>query len=491
MDTDAIDRKLFHKLVSIDEAIQLLESEGVLSPLGIEEVELIDSYGRVIAEDIYAPIDYPPFDRSEVDGYAVMVKSIEGADELNPVELIVKGSIGVGEEPKLDVNLGEAIEIATGAVIPRGAEGVIMEEFTEKINNKILVYKSIYPGENIAYAGSDISIGELIIPKGTMLSYNEIGILAALGIRRVRVYKVPRVLVISTGNEVIEPGSIISIGKLYDVNGYLITAFLRSLNVDVKFYGIVEDNENKLYNIIMDALKNYDIIITSGGTSAGLDDIVYRVFNRIGKIVIHGLKLKPGKPTVIAVTHDKKILVGLPGFPFSVLSNVIVLLKSIIERIIGLKSYQRIVKARIGIKLRKDIGRRWLIPVVLNNVGGELYAIPFSYSSGSISILVRADGIAILYEDRDVINEGEYVDIIPLDNKIKEGVIMGSHDILLNDILSKTNLLHRFKVVSIGSYNGVELIKKGYIDIAPIHIFDIEEGLYNIPLFHKDAAIRE
>ncbi len=491
MDTDAIDRKLFHKLVSIDEAIQLLESEGVLSPLGIEEVELIDSYGRVIAEDIYAPIDYPPFDRSEVDGYAVMVKSIEGADELNPVELIVKGSIGVGEEPKLDVNLGEAIEIATGAVIPRGAEGVIMEEFTEKINNKILVYKSIYPGENIAYAGSDISIGELIIPKGTMLSYNEIGILAALGIRRVRVYKVPRVLVISTGNEVIEPGSIISIGKLYDVNGYLITAFLRSLNVDVKFYGIVEDNENKLYNIIMDALKNYDIIITSGGTSAGLDDIVYRVFNRIGKIVIHGLKLKPGKPTVIAVTHDKKILVGLPGFPFSVLSNVIVLLKSIIERIIGLKSYQRIVKARIGIKLRKDIGRRWLIPVVLNNVGGELYAIPFSYSSGSISILVRADGIAILYEDKDVINEGEYVDIIPLDNKIKEGVIMGSHDILLNDILSKTNLLHRFKVVSIGSYNGVELIKKGYIDIAPIHIFDIEEGLYNIPLFHKDAAIRE
>lgn len=492
MDTDAIDRKLFHRLVSLDEAIQLLESEGVLNPLGAEEIDLISSYRRVIAEDVYAPIDYPPFDRSEVDGYAVMVKSIEGADELNPIELVVKGGISVGEAPRLDVNFGEAIEIATGAVIPRGAEGVIMEEFTERINsNKILAYRSIHSGENIAHAGSDIAIGELVIPRGTMLSYNEIGVLAVLGIKRVRVYKVPRVLVISTGNEIIEPGKSLSIGKVYDANGYLITALLRSLNVDAKFYGVVEDDEDKLYDITMNALKDYDIIITSGGTSAGLEDIVYRVFNRIGKIIVHGLRLKPGKPTVIAVTHDKKILVGLPGFPFSALSNAIILLKSIIKRIIGLRDYPQIIKARIGIKFRKDIGRRWFIPVVLNNVRGELYAIPFSYSSGNISVLVRADGVAMLSEDRDIINEGEYVDIIPLDNRTREGIIMGSHDILLNDILSRTNLLQRFKVISIGSYNGIELIKKGYIDIAPIHIFDIEEGSYNVSLFHRDSILKE
>jgi len=492
MDPNVVDRRIFHRLVSLEEAIHILESEGILKPIGIEEVDLLESYGRILAEDIYAPIDYPPFDRSEVDGYGVMVKSVEGADELNPIELTVKGSINIGEAPSIAIDLGEAVEIATGAMIPRGVEGVVVEEYTERIDGrKVLVCRSVYAGENIAYAGSDIAIGELVIPRGTTLTYSEIGVLAALGIRRVKVFKSPKVFVISTGNELIEPGKSLDIGKIYDSNGYLIVSLLKMMNIDVKFYGIVKDNEEELYKVIVDALKEYDIVVTSGGTSAGLEDVVYRVFSRVGRIVVHGLKLKPGKPTVIAVSNNGKLLIGLPGFPFSAVSNALLLLIPIIKKIMGSSEQNIFVKAKIGNKIRKDIGRKWFVPVVLNKVASEVYAIPFSYSSGNISVLIKADGIALLPENRDVIDEGEYVDVLPLSNRAIEGIIMGSHDILLNEILNRSGLLNRFRVISIGSYNGVELIKKGYIDIAPIHIFDETEGLYNIPLFKKDKILRE
>jgi len=485
------DRKIFHRLVSIDEALDLIAKEGVVKIIGVEEVRIDESLGRILAEDVYAPIDYPPFDRSEVDGYAVSVGSVKGVDDIHPVELKVIGKVSVGEEPKYSVNVGEAIEIDTGAIIPKGADGVVMEEYIDRIDSKrIIVYRSIYPGENISFAGSDIALGELIISKGTKITFIEIGVLSALGINRVKVFKKPRVLVISTGNELIEPGEKLALGKLYDINGYLITSLLKTLNVDVVFHGIVKDDEELLYKILSEQLGSYDIIVTSGGTSAGEKDVVYRVFNRLGKIIVHGLKVKPGKPTVIALSKNGKLLIGLPGFPLSSLTHTLLLLRRIIEKITGVENGNNIIKAFITSKFRKDIGRTWFIPTVISKINGKIYAIPLTVSSGSISVIMKVDGIAIIPENIDVVDEGAIVDVYLIREYNREGIIMGSHDIVLSELIHAMNLHKRVTHISIGSYKGLELIKKGYIDIAPIHIFDPVSSSYNINVIKNDEVLK-
>ncbi len=488
----APDRKIFHRLVSIEESLDILDREGVLKPIGVEEVMIEDSIGRILAEDIYAPIDYPPFDRSEVDGYAVSFKSVEGVDELHPVELKVVGKISVGEKPILGVDIGETIEIDTGAMIPRGADGVIMEEYTDRVDlNRVIVYRGVHPGENIAYAGSDISLGELVLPKGTRISFIEIGILATLGIARVKVFRKPRILVISTGNEIIEPGKELELGKLYDTNGCVVASLLRTIGADVTFYGIVKDDEEKLYKIIADKLNEYDVVVTSGGTSAGEKDVVYKVFNRLGRIVVHGLKVKPGKPTVIAISNGGKLFIGLPGFPLSSLTHSLLLLRKIIEKIMGIEHYNKTVRAFMAARFRKDIGRTWLIPVIMNRIDGKIYAIPLIVPSGSISVMMKADGIAVVPETIDIVEEEMPVDVHLIREYDREGLIMGSHDILLPEIIYAMNLHRKFSYIQVGSYKGLELIRRGYIDIAPIHIFNPERNSYNIDVIESDEILRK
>jgi putative molybdopterin biosynthesis protein len=484
-------RKIFHTLLSIEETLSKLEQLGLLKPLGIEEVELENAYGRVLAEDIYSPIDYPPFDRSEVDGYAVSIKSIEGADELHPKKLRVVGRISIGEAPDITIVNGVAVAIDTGAVVPKGADGIVMEEHTEHIAlDEVVVYKSIAPGENISFAGSDVALGELVLRKGTRLMYREIGVLAALGIGHVKVFKKPRVAVVSIGNELMRPGLALSLGKIYDSNGYAVTAFLKQHGFDVKYCGILPDDEEIVYSELARLSSFYDVIVTSGGTSAGEEDVVYRVFERLGTLLVHGLKVKPGKPTVIALSKDGKILFGLPGFPFSALSIAILLLSRILEKLEGLESRKQVIRALTTFRIRKDIGKAWFVPVVLSNVGGRLYAILLQTSSGSVSALLKADGIAILQESRDYIEEGEEVEVVSFSNELKEVVIIGSHDVLLPMLLTKLGIMDRVSLGFVGSYRGLQLLKKGYIDISPIHLLDPISGEYNVPFIEKDNELR-
>jgi len=483
-------RKLFHTLLSVEEVLSKLEQ--LIKPLGIETVDILNAYNRVIAEDIYAPMDYPPFDRSEVDGYAVSIKSVEGVDELHPVELKVIGKVSIGENPSLEVSEGVAVAIDTGAVIPRGADGVVMEEFIDKINDKVVVFRGIAPGENISYAGSDIARDEIILYKGSRLTHLEIGVLAALGIKYVKVYKKPRAVVLSIGNELKMPGDKLDVGRIYDSNGYAITTYLKSLGIEADYYGILPDDENIVYNAISTLLSKYDIVITSGGTSAGEEDVTYRVFEKIGNIIVHGIRVKPGKPTVIAVTENGKILFGLPGFPFSALSIAITILKFVIDKLEGHEyTKSSTIKALTTFKIRKDIGRKWYIPVVLSNVAGRKYAIMLASSSGSVSSLLKADGIAILEENRDYIDEGEEIEVIPVREREREAVIAGSHDMLLTALLSKHNLIERFALSFIGSYKGLDLVRRGYVDIAPVHLFDPVSGEYNVPFIKNDEILKK
>jgi putative molybdopterin biosynthesis protein len=491
LDKDSIvKRKVFHTLLSIEEAELKLEQLGLLKPIGEEEIELENAYGRVLAEDIFSPIDYPPFDRSEVDGYAVSIKSVEGADELHPKKLKVVGKVSIGEIPSISIAEDFTTSIDTGAIIPKGADGIIMEEYTERVTpNEVIVYKSIVPGENISFAGSDISLGELVLKKGTRITYKEIGVLAALGISRVRVFKKPKVVVVSIGNELQKPGTKLALGKIYDTNGYAITSFLKQRGFDVRYHGILPDSEEVVYNEITKLLTSFDVVITSGGTSAGEEDITYRVFERLGTILVHGLRVKPGKPTVIAISREGKILFGLPGFPFSALSVAMLLLVKVLERLEGFESRLMIARAMSTFKVRKDIGRTWFMPVILSSIGGKLFAILLQTSSGSVSALLKADGIAIIREDKDYVDEGEEIEIARFGDELKEAVIIGSHDTLLTMLLTRFGIIDRVSIGFVGSYRGLQLMRRGYIDVSPIHLLDPATGEYNIPFIEKDKEL--
>ncbi|MEM0021592.1 MAG: molybdopterin biosynthesis protein [Fervidicoccaceae archaeon] len=486
------ERKLFHVLMSPGEALEALRREGVLSPLGTEKVNIEESLHRVIATDIYSPIDYPPFDRSEVDGYAVSIRSVEGADELHPIRLKIKGYQKIGESPVGEVGLGEAIGIDTGAVIPRGATGVVMEEHTVKVGNSTIeVRKSVSPGENIAFAGSDIARGELIVPRGTMLTPEKIAVLSSLGIKEIEVYKIPKISVLSTGNEIVSPGDNLPVGKIYESNGRMILSFLASLGIGANFAGVVEDSYERMKERLEELIRKSDIVITSGGTSAGEEDVVYRVFQDIGKIVVHGLRMKPGKPTVIAVS-GRKLMIGLPGFPLSALTNLILLVKPILMEIMGSSSRQAPLTAAFTGRLRKGLGRTWIVPVMLNNLEGIIHAVPIPSQSGSVSSLMRTDAIAILPEESEIIEDGELVKVIPIRQEFppwREALLVGSHDLLLQDYLRALSLNERIGAAFTGSFRGLNLLKRGVIDIAPIHLLDEKSNTYNAPFIKSDDLL--
>ncbi len=482
-------RKIFHSLVPVEDVLKIIEKYYPLKPLGTEEVDLLNAINRVLAEDIYAPIDHPPFDRSDVDGYAVYSKDLYGVDEIHPRVLKVIDKVEPGEMPKAIVKPGKTIEVATGAMIPKGADAVVMIEYTERIGDSVKVYKSVVPGENISTTGSDISLGDLVLQKGTIITSKEIGLLAGLGIKKVKVYRKPKIAVFSTGNEVIEPGAELIPGKIYDVNGYLLTTMLNELGASSEFLGKLPDNYDVVYEKIASSLKNYDIVITSGGTSAGLGDLIYKVFDNMGKpgVIIHGLLVKPGKPTVIAVA-DNKLLIGLPGFPLSCYMIAHLIVKPIILRLLGVKEIDtRTVKAKLSTRIRKPLGRSWLLPVSLIKQGEEYIAYPITMKSGSISPLSYSDGFAILDRSRDLYLEGEIVDIILFDKeyRIPSLVIIGSNDVLLYRIINEAGLAGETKIINVGSLGGWNAIKNGEADIAPTHLLDEDTLEYNTPFIKK------
>ncbi|AFK51775.1 molybdenum cofactor synthesis domain protein [Thermogladius calderae 1633] len=482
-------RKLFHSLVGLEEAFRIISSYYRLEPLGVEKVPLGEALFRVLAQDVYSPVDYPPFDRSEVDGYAVRSLDTSWADELSPVKLKIKGRVEVGEIPSLSVEEGEAVEVATGAMVPKGADAVVMEEHAKAGDNELTVYRSVYPGENISTTGSDVSIGDLVLQKGVVLTPERIGLLAGLGIREVVVYKKPRVAVFSTGREVVPPGSPLLPGQVYDVNSYLAVSFLNSIGASAVNLGILPDDERTIREEVSKAVEGFDLVLTSGGTSAGVRDVVYRVFDELGEpgVIIHGLRIKPGKPTVVAVARGK-LLVGLPGFPLSCYIVLQKLVKPIIYKLAGLSSpEQEVVKAVLPVKIRKRAGFTMFVPVGLVSSDKGFTAYPLQSSSGSISSLVYSDGFVTIGENVELVDENELVEV-ELVKSYKPSarlVVIGSNDPLLYRVISELGLADKAKIIPVGSMGGWHAVARGEADIAPTHLLDEETGLYNTPYLEK------
>ncbi len=485
-------RKVFHELVSPYEVTNILSAFVDLKPLGVEVVSLRNGYGRVLAEDVYAVCDYPPFDRSEVDGYAVVSESLIGVEEDSPARLRVKGSVRVGEKPQDEVSVGEALEIDTGAALPRGADSVVMVEHTKRVGDYVYVYASTYPGENVVRAGSDIMKGELLLRKGTILRGFELSVLAAAGVRKVKVYLRPKVGVISIGSELVdvEDGTLPDF-KIYEVNSFNILASLNELGVVSRYYGIVPDDYALIKEVLSKALSENDLIITSGGTSAGVGDLTYRVFNDLGKpgVIIHGLKIRPGKPTIVAVV-DGKILFGLPGFPLSSAMVFKLVVAPIIAKLAGVPEWvitSTVVKAKLASRTLGSRGRVSLVPVALIPRKDGLKAYPIQTPSGSIKTLMYADGFIEISEDALIVEEGTEVNVNLFKNfwQPPEIVFIGSHDYLIEELINLVTLGKNYKLINVGSLAGLIAVGKGEADIAGSHLLDEVTGEYNVTLIEK------
>lgn len=475
-------RKVFRQILTIEEAKKILFSRYKPVP-EVEEVEILSATGRVLAEDVYSEISVPPFDRATMDGFAVRAEDTFSAEENNPVKLRVLGKIEAGDWVDAEINRGETFEVSTGAAIPKGANAVVMVEFTREANDFVEVYKAVAPGENVMFAGSDIMAGELILRKGTRLTHREIGVLSACGVGKVKVYRKPRVAVISTGNELADLHEELSRGKIYDVNSFALCSAVEENGGIAIRLGIVRDDEEEMKKAILKALSLADLVITSGSTSSGFGDRMYRVLEEVAEILVHGIAVKPGKPTIIAI-HDGKPIFGLPGYPVSALTIFELLVAPIIRELSGLRVESKRIKAKLAVKVFSEIGRREFLPVhlVSGKEGFSAYPVTGSYS-GAITALAFSDGIVEIPEEVVMLEENEVVDV-KLFSEVNPAdlVFIGSHCIGVDLILRELN--GNFKVINVGSTGGILAVKRGEADIAGTHLLD-ETGLYNEGIVKK------
>ncbi len=489
---------VYHRLVDVNEALKMVERAlGGFRAFGVKKVPLVDALDRVLAVNVYAKVDSPPFDRSNVDGYAVIARDTYGATEAQPMPLRIVGRADVGLLPTIEVRSEECVEISTGAPMPRGADAVVMVEHTKRVRDVAYVYRAVTPGENVSQAGTDVCAGDLVLRAGRKLTPREIAVLAAVGYGDVEVYEGPRVAVFSTGEELVEPGKALEAGRIYDVNSYAICSMLTEVGAEAYFKGILKDDYDVMKRAISEALREYDVIIASGSTSAGFGDVMYKVFNEMGPpgVLVHGLKLKPGKPTILAVANGK-LLVGLPGFPLSAIIVFMTIVRPIVERMAGLKRGQERlqVNAVSAVRVEAGRGKRELIPVQIVGAEDKLVAYPVLAGSGAATSLAISDGFVEVPEDREFVDEGEEVKVTLLSPKLRMAdlTIIGSHCLGIDLIMELLNGVES-KVINVGSTTGWAAVSKGEADIAGTHLLDEETMRYNTPFIDrfemKDKAV--
>ncbi len=485
-------RKVFRNLITPEEALKRLYSYFKPGPIGVESVGIESACGRVLAEDVYSKIDVPGFDRATVDGYAVRAEDTFGADEENPRKLKVVGALRAGESKGLEVKEGEAVEVATGAVMPKGANAVLMVEYTNRVGDELEVYRPVPYGENVMAAGSDIMAGELILRKGTVITPREVGVLASLGMKEVKVYRKPRVGVISTGDELLEPGEPLEYGKIYDVNTYTVSSSVRECGGEPVILGPVRDDPELVKKALLEALERCDLVLTSGSTSAGAGDFMYRFLDGLGEpgVLAHGLSFKPGKPTVIALVGNKPVI-GLPGYPTSCLMVFNTLVRPILLAMAGRgEEEKRELDAIVARRIYSARGRRELLPVYVVEDEGRYLVYDVGLGSGAVSSFGLSDGYITIPEEVELVEEGGRVRVRLFGSELKpsELVIIGSHCVGIDLLLGLMDL-RSYKVINVGSMGGLKAVERGEADLAGVHLLDEKTGEYNIPFVKRFGLI--
>ena len=399
----------FLKIKECDEATDIIQDlfDKNYNPQS-EEIYVSEAYGRILFEDVYSRIDFPPFDKALKDGFALICEDSFGANEESPNTLEVIDFLEAGSTTEKVVEKGKCIEISTGAAMPEGSDAVVMVEYAEKSDGTVNILTSATPGQDVAKKGSDIEEGNLILKKGDFLNPGKIGVLLSQGFETIEVYKKPTVGIISSGNEITLQGEELEYGKIYDVNGGMIKNDAVSCGADAKFMGIMRDNYEEVKEKITGALKEVDVLICSGGTSAGLGDVLKHVLDELGEVYIHGISVQPGKPTIVGVI-DGKIIIGLPGNPVSALMIFNAFVAPSITKLSGIeKNFElNVVKGKMARRIHSPVGR---MQYQLVKVDGEDIQ-PIFKDSGAIFSLSTADGYVKVPKSVELLDEGEEVEV--------------------------------------------------------------------------------
>lgn len=392
-------------LIPLDEAKKLVE-EYVQPIERKERIPLSDLLFRVLAEDIVSRIDVPPYDRSAMDGYAVRAADTFSAGKFEPVELRCIGVVHAGEVPSKKIGAGECMQIATGAMIPEGADAVVMVENTERFNDVVQIFRAVPPGSNISKKGEDIKAGTVVLRKGELLTPSKVGVIAALGISEATVYAKPKVLIVPTGNEVAEVGKPLNPGQVYDINSYTLSSILLENGCVPVAHSIVEDVAEELKSVLQRA-NDYDMVVLSGGSSAGERDVLEQVISELGRVIFHGVQIKPGKPTIFGLIGNTPVF-GMPGYPTACLTNGYVFLLPAARKMARLPKRQEVIGTfPMAKKYAATLGRHQFLTVRV--IDGQVY--PVFKESGAITSIAHADGWIEIPPNVDIVEKGTNVEV--------------------------------------------------------------------------------
>ncbi|ADD04796.1 molybdopterin molybdenumtransferase [Natrialba magadii ATCC 43099] len=504
-----MNRKEFRDLASPTEAREAIDSLSIEG--GVERVSLEDARGRVLVARLDAELDVPGFDRASLDGYALNARDTFGADEADPAELDVVGTVHAGEEPGVVLESGQAAEISTGAVMPDGADAMVPVERTDvggdvddrtdengesgedhESNETVLVRTSVAPGDNVMFAGADVAAGERALGPGTRITPRDIGLLSALGIDEVPVRRKPRVGIVSTGDELVRPGGDGELestrGEIYDVNSYTIAAGVEDAGGEAVLYPHAGDEQDEMERILREAAAECDLVLSSGSTSASAVDVIYRVIEEQGELLLHGVSVKPGKPMLVG-RLDSSAYVGLPGYPVSAMMVFRTFVAPAIRRAAGLPEPESAtVTGRMARDERYGEGRLRLMPVGLvtdgdgggggngngagatagNGAGAsDTLVYPVDKGSGATTSLAEADGVVEVGPETDYLERGESVDVQLFSPDVRPPTLLGvgEDDPTLNRVLDR---LDNPRYLSVGSRPGLRRLREGIPDVAVV-----------------------
>jgi putative molybdopterin biosynthesis protein len=474
------EQEQFLQVLDRDEAERRFRAAVDLAPRGIEPITLGEALGRVLAADVTSPVDVPSFDRSNVDGFALVAEDTFGASEEVPQRVqLADEVIHTAIVPTTIVRRGEAVAIATGGMMPRGADAVLMMEHADVRDNELRIGRAVSAGSGVSFAGTDITAGETVLRRGTILSSRDTGVLAAIGVADVEVWRKPIVAILSTGDEIIAPGQPMQPARIYDSNAQILADAVREIGGEPRRLGIVADDIDALRAKVRGALEFADVVLLSGGTSKGAGDVSYRVVAELNDpgIVAHGVALKPGKPICLAATGGKPVVV-LPGFPTSAIFTFHEFVAPVLSAMAGRTHDARaIVRAKLAVKLNSEIGRtEYLLvglvespessvsdprsPIPDPYTSGQalsLAAYPMGQGSGSVTTFSRADGFTTIGRHEEIVPAGTMVDVQLLGRELQLAslVVIGSHCIGLDYLLGQLQEKGvRSKFLAVGSMAG-------------------------------------
>jgi molybdopterin molybdotransferase len=399
--------------VEVADALRLIFENLPEKDIPETSAELSEAFGRVLSRDVLAPEDLPGFSRSTMDGYAVMSGDTFGASETAPAYLNVTREIMMGDEPDFELKKGEAAKIATGGMLPRRADAVVMFEHVQGLDERMIeVQKAVAPGDNVIQKGEDVVSGELILKRGRRLRPHDVAVLAGVGFTDVYIYERPVVSIISTGDEVVTEGAPVKPGQVRDMNSLSLAGLVLEDDGMPVRKGVVGDDLEALKAVLESSINDSDMVLITGGSSVGARDMTEKVLKEMGKLLFQSVSMKPGKPTMAGVVGGKPVF-GFPGHPRAVSVCYGVFIRPLIRRLSGqgTEGMSKTVKARLARSVSSAPGRQEVISVSLRMRDGELWAEPVLGKSGLLSMLVKADGMLTVPAGKPGLQKGQPVDV--------------------------------------------------------------------------------